>query len=106
MLLHPYPDAMHLAQSFSAPAGGLTSQDPGAQLERLQKKLRASKATWKIAIGHHSPRSNGHHGNTEELVDLLEPILQVDIHAQIHGGFFLRMCKGGCQRLRRMLGAQ
>ena len=79
ILLRSYLDATHLAQSFFAPAGGLTSQDPGAQLKRLREKLRASRAPWKIVIGHHPPRSNGHHGNTEELVELLEPVLQVDI---------------------------
>ena len=29
------------------------------------------------AAGHHPPRSNGHHNNTQELLDILEPILNV-----------------------------
>lgn len=29
------------------------------------------------AAGHHPPRSNGHHNNTQELLDILEPILEV-----------------------------
>lgn len=58
-------------------AGGLTSQDWGAQLSSLERKLHASKAAWKIVIGHHPPRSNGHHGNTVELLGSLEPIMQV-----------------------------
>ena len=29
-------------------------------------------------IGHHPPRSNGHHGNTVELLDSLELIMQVN----------------------------
>ena len=60
-------------------AGGLKSQDWPAQLEGLERKLRASKAGWKIVVGHHPPRSNGHHGNTVELLEALEPILQVDL---------------------------
>ena len=60
-------------------AGGLRSQDWPAQLDGLKQKLRASKAGWKIVAGHHPPRSNGHHGNTVELLDALEPILQVDL---------------------------
>ena len=90
ILLRPYPGAMHLAQGLSAPAGGLTSQDPGAQLGRLRQKLRASEAPWKIVIGHHPPRSNGHHGNTEELAELLEPVFQVAIQARSHTGPYFR----------------
>ena len=60
-------------------AGGLRSQDWPAQLEGLERKLRASKAGWKIVVGHHPPRSNGHHGNTVELLESLEPVLQVDL---------------------------
>lgn len=83
ILLRPYPGATHLPQGLFAPAGGLTSQEPGAQLDRLQEKLRASRAPWKIVIGHHPPRSNGHHGDTEELLELLEPVFQVAMQAQI-----------------------
>ena len=63
-------------------AGGLRSQDWPAQLEGLERKLHASKAGWKIVVGHHPPRSNGHHGNTVELLEALEPILQVDLCLQ------------------------
>jgi len=28
------------------------------------------------AAGHHPPRSNGHHNNTHELLELLEPVLE------------------------------
>ena len=62
-------------------AGGLRSQDWPAQLEGIERKLRASKAGWKIVVGHHPPRSNGHHGNTIELLEALEPILQVDLRS-------------------------
>lgn len=39
--------------------------------------LRESTAKWKIVVGHHAIKSVGHHGDTQELVKLLLPILQV-----------------------------
>ena len=58
-------------------AGGLREQSWQEQLAGLQASLLASKADWKIVIGHHPPRSNGHHNNTDELIQHLEPVLQV-----------------------------
>lgn len=57
--------------------GGLSSQDWREQLAALRASLRASQAEWKIVIGHHPPRTNGHHNNTVELMQHLEPVLQV-----------------------------
>lgn len=39
--------------------------------------LRESTAKWKIVVGHHAIRSIGHHGDTQELIQQLLPILQV-----------------------------
>ena len=39
--------------------------------------LQESNAKWKIVVGHHTIRSAGQHGNTDELVEQLLPILQV-----------------------------
>ncbi len=39
--------------------------------------LKESTAKWKIVVGHHTIKSAGHHGNTDELVVQLLPILQV-----------------------------
>lgn len=39
--------------------------------------LKHSNAKWKIVVGHHTIRSVGHHGDTEELVKELLPILEV-----------------------------
>lgn len=39
--------------------------------------LIESKATWKIVVGHHTIKSASDHGNTQELVDKLLPILEV-----------------------------
>jgi tartrate-resistant acid phosphatase type 5 len=39
--------------------------------------MKKSTAKWKIAVGHHTMRSVSHHGDTEELLQLLLPILKV-----------------------------
>ena len=57
--------------------GGLREQDWQAQLAALEQSLRASQAEWKVIVGHHPPRTNGHHNNTEELMQHLEPLMQV-----------------------------
>nr|GEX21593.1 purple acid phosphatase 3-like [Tanacetum cinerariifolium] len=40
--------------------------------------LKESTAQWKIVVGHHTIFSAGKHGNTQELVDKLLPILQAN----------------------------
>lgn len=40
--------------------------------------LKQSNAKWKIVVGHHTIRSAGHHGDTEELVNHLLPILEAN----------------------------
>lgn len=51
--------------------------------------LEESSATWKIVIGHHTIFSAGHHGNTQELVDQLLPILEVHILLHIKYIFWI-----------------
>ncbi|EIE18858.1 Metallo-dependent phosphatase, partial [Coccomyxa subellipsoidea C-169] len=46
------------------------------QLAQLEVNLMTSRAKWKIVFGHHPPRSNGHHNNTVELIEHVEPLLQ------------------------------
>ncbi|KAL7099382.1 hypothetical protein ACP275_09G081300 [Erythranthe tilingii] len=56
-------------------------------LKDLELALKESSATWKIVVGHHAIRSVGHHGDTQELIDQLLPILQankVDIYMNGH----------------------
>ncbi|KAM7487815.1 hypothetical protein LguiB_025299 [Lonicera macranthoides] len=56
-------------------------------LKDVDFALRKSSAKWKIVVGHHTIRSAGHHGNTEELVAKLLPILQansVDLYINGH----------------------
>ncbi|KAJ1430573.1 Metallo-dependent phosphatase-like [Sesbania bispinosa] len=55
-------------------------------LKDVNSALVQSKAKWKIVVGHHTIKSAGHHGNTQELEDLLVPILKAnDVDAYING---------------------
>lgn len=56
-------------------------------LEDVNAAIKKSNATWKIVVGHHTIRSAGHHGVTEELVERLVPILEensVDMYINGH----------------------
>ncbi|XP_051115859.1 purple acid phosphatase 8-like [Andrographis paniculata] len=56
-------------------------------LKDLDSALRESNAKWKILVGHHPIRSVGHHGDTQELIDQLLPILEannVDLYVNGH----------------------
>ncbi|KAL2242857.1 UNVERIFIED_CONTAM: Purple acid phosphatase 17 [Sesamum indicum] len=55
-------------------------------LNDLELALEESRARWKIVVGHHAIRSVGHHGDTQELVDQLLPILQAnDVDLYVNG---------------------
>lgn len=56
-------------------------------LKDLDAALKQSKAAWKIVVGHHAIRSVSEHGDTEELVQKLLPILKanrVDLYINGH----------------------
>ncbi len=53
----------------------VSAQDVPAQVAWLKGALAASKAQWKIVIGHHPIYSGNARGGTPELVDLILPIL-------------------------------
>ncbi|RLM69627.1 purple acid phosphatase 3-like [Panicum miliaceum] len=56
-------------------------------LKDLTCALKQSKATWKIIVGHHAIRSVSEHGDTQELVQQLLPILKangVDLYINSH----------------------
>ncbi|KAF8389676.1 hypothetical protein HHK36_024195 [Tetracentron sinense] len=56
-------------------------------LKDVELALKESTAKWKIVVGHHAIRSAGHHGDTQELVRQLLPILQannVDLYVNGH----------------------
>ncbi|KAL8493672.1 hypothetical protein ACS0TY_024745 [Phlomoides rotata] len=45
-------------------------------VKNLDLALQKSKARWKVVVGHHTIRSNGYHGDTQEIVDQILPILK------------------------------
>uniref|UniRef100_J3N8Y5 Purple acid phosphatase n=1 Tax=Oryza brachyantha TaxID=4533 RepID=J3N8Y5_ORYBR len=56
-------------------------------LEDLEEALKQSTATWKIVVGHHAIRSVSEHGDTQELLQHLLPILKahgVDLYLNGH----------------------
>ncbi|XP_020222430.1 purple acid phosphatase 3 isoform X2 [Cajanus cajan] len=56
-------------------------------LRDVDLALRQSTATWKVVIGHHTIKSVGHHGDTQELLIHLLPVLQannVDLYINGH----------------------
>lgn len=56
-------------------------------LQDVDEALKKSNAKWKFVVGHHPIRSAGHHGDTEELVAQLLPILEennVDLYINGH----------------------
>ncbi|OVA07379.1 Phosphoesterase domain [Macleaya cordata] len=59
---------------------GITSRQKyiSELLKDVEKALMESNAKWKIVVGHHAIRSVGHHGDTQELVRQLLPILQAN----------------------------
>jgi hypothetical protein len=44
--------------------------------------MKRSTARWKIVVGHHTMRSVSEHGDTEELLELLLPVLKVTFQKQ------------------------
>jgi tartrate-resistant acid phosphatase type 5 len=54
----------------------VATQDVPGQLDWLKAALAASKAEWKIVIGHHPIYSGGLHGDTPELIENVLPLLE------------------------------
>lgn len=56
------------------------------QLRWLEKGLGASKAQWKLVVGHHPVYSGGEHGNEVELLETLLPLLRkYNVNAYFNG---------------------
>ncbi|XP_059649806.1 purple acid phosphatase 17-like [Cornus florida] len=56
-------------------------------LKDLESALSSSKAKWKIVVGHHAMRSVSHHGDTQEVVERILPVLKannVDMYVNGH----------------------
>jgi acid phosphatase len=59
---------------------------PGEQVAWLARELAASKAEWKIVIGHHPVFSGGGHGNTPGLIDQFKPLFErYGVQAYLNG---------------------
>lgn len=81
-LVHKYRDGVE-----GVIAANVGTQDVEAQTRWLDRELGASSATWKLVIGHHTLRSGGSaHGETPEVVALIEPLLKKHrVQAYING---------------------
>lgn len=55
--------------------GRVAVPEPDPQFAWLRDVLQASRAGWKIVVGHHPIRSGGHHGGSPALAAGLEPLL-------------------------------
>jgi acid phosphatase len=65
----------------------IISEDPDVQLKWIDSVLEYSNAKWKIVAGHHPIYTGGQHGNTKELIDKLDPVLEkynVDMYMAGH----------------------
>lgn len=71
----PFDDT-YRERSWAQYEGGILEQSWEGQLRELESRLMESNARWKIAIGHHPPRSNGQHGNNTYILERLEPVLR------------------------------
>jgi acid phosphatase len=62
------------------------TQDVPKQLAWFKAALAASKAQWKIVIGHHPIYSGGEHGDTPELIENILPLLhEYKVQAYFNG---------------------
>lgn len=83
-LVHRIPDPIHPRVYANQ-----RTVDEHAQLRWLDESLAASRAGWKIVVGHHTIYSGGYHGDTGELIEDVAPILerrgaQVYLHGHDH----------------------
>lgn len=59
---------------------------PAEQVEWLGRELAASRADWKIVVGHHPVYSGGRHGNTDGLIEQFVPLFkQYGVQAYLNG---------------------
>ncbi|MDB5714675.1 MAG: acid phosphatase [Sphingomonadales bacterium] len=81
-LVHSYREKVDAAIGRN-----VASQDSAAQVAWLDGALAASKAPWKLVVGHHTIRSGGSgHGDTPEMVALIKPLLERHgVQAYING---------------------
>jgi tartrate-resistant acid phosphatase type 5 len=54
----------------------VVGQDTGAQLRGFEQAMAASRADWKVVVGHHPIYSGNEFGGAPELQAAIDPILQ------------------------------
>lgn len=65
--------------------GHFWREDRGAQLKWFERELAKSTAPWKVVVGHH-PIFSGAHGNDDELIASVKPLLErYGVQAYING---------------------
>jgi acid phosphatase len=58
----------------------------GEQIAWLERELAASKAAWKIVVGHHPVYSGGEHGNSAALIEQFMPLfIKYGVQAYLNG---------------------
>ncbi len=86
-----YLDTTPMVKSYYKKSHGNTrasvlTQDVPKQLAWFKSALAASTAPWKIVIGHHPIYSGGGHGDTEELIKNVLPLLhEHNVQAYFNG---------------------
>lgn len=90
--------AMYRDTDWARYDGGILQQSWEVQLREIERRLADSRAQWKLLVGHHPPRSNGHHGNNSELMEALEPLMaKYNVQVSDRGaGVVLCMCLADC----------
>lgn len=74
------------SQPWAKLDGGIAQQSWESQLRELEGMLARSAATWKMLVAHHPVRSNGEHGDTQELRTHLQPLLEkYGVRVAFHG---------------------
>jgi tartrate-resistant acid phosphatase type 5 len=67
---------LHSFRNDKNSVANAAAQDVPKQLAWFKAALAASKAQWKIVVGHHPIYSGGGHGDTPELIENILPLLQ------------------------------
>ncbi len=61
-------------------------EEAAEQVSWLDQALSASKAHWKIVVGHHPVFSGGHHGSEPAMIELIKPLLdRHGVHVYLNG---------------------
>lgn len=66
--------------------GRVAKAETGQQMAWFEDSLATSTASWKLVVGHHPVYSGGHHGDTPELIERVQPLLvKYGVQAYLNG---------------------